>query len=609
MAASQTIDKLQFGVNEIAKKDSGSSSNADKANNFNDIFEDINKTYSSKPEEVQNTSKNEIPVNDSNSTSVKKAQEPAQKETPEVQSSSGNKINNNVENTTENTKAMGTTNVEQPPVEKEDLQEIKVAIENIQDEVLIETPLVDITNQVKGKPVKTDLNTDAQNDLKPVVEVIQPQNAAIFEAQDEAQITLGVEAEVKAEVKAEPKADDSDSSIPASPINIAVETLDLIAQAVIADFVAPVNASQVQTNNQQATLPEDSQVSAISGEITLNVPNAQKNIAGQEVLSVNTNINSNLPLNNIQNQETQAPLVQVATDAIVSEVKVGGQNTELAQNSKAASSNTSLTQEVLDSLDVKVTAVKAADSSTSDSNSNLNQNLNQNQNSKNLLAQQNAQEQAIKLELQNNNSQSVVTSEITVPGDSAVQASLGGVNNLASTTQAQSVNSAQVPKELSQADIMSQIDKQLNLKSSQAGETTKVSIVLRPEHLGKIELELISTKDGLSAKMITDNAQVKELLDKSLDSLRDTLGAQGLSVNNVSVKVSEVQKQDTMFSFDGQANQENQQQQNAKQSSAGSAAFEEDLGELTEEDILATEVESQVNLEEIQNVGKVDYKV
>ena len=189
---------------------------------------------------------------------------------------------------------------------------------------------------------------------------------------------------------------------------------------------------------------------------------------------------------------------------------------------------------MIDKTNAKVMSVKTTD--TSDfSNSN------------NLLTKQNPGEQAIKLTLQNDGPKTK-EADLTGVGNPAVQ------NEFVKTLDKTQV---QAPKEIDKTEVLSQIYNKLDSLKQEG--STKVSIILKPENLGKITLELVSGKDGLVAKMTTDNVQVKEILDKSLNGLKDTLSNQGVNVNNVTVKVNESQKQDTMFSFDGHNSQGNQQ--------------------------------------------------
>ena len=69
--------------------------------------------------------------------------------------------------------------------------------------------------------------------------------------------------------------------------------------------------------------------------------------------------------------------------------------------------------------------------------------------------------------------------------------------------------------------------------------SNKVSIVLQPENLGRVSVEIMSSKDGLVAKMTTDTQQVKELFDKNVEALKSNLSSQGVNVNSIKVECSQ----------------------------------------------------------------------
>lgn len=95
----------------------------------------------------------------------------------------------------------------------------------------------------------------------------------------------------------------------------------------------------------------------------------------------------------------------------------------------------------------------------------------------------------------------------------------------------QNVNTEMVNKE----NILNQIANKLeNLNDSQS----KVNIVLRPENLGRLQLEIVSDKNGtISANLTATNEDVKQLLEKSINELKNALNSQGVNVNNINVKV------------------------------------------------------------------------
>lgn len=103
----------------------------------------------------------------------------------------------------------------------------------------------------------------------------------------------------------------------------------------------------------------------------------------------------------------------------------------------------------------------------------------------------------------------------------------------------QNSNNAQ-PKtaDINPSKIIDQITKQLEGLYN----NSKVNIVLNPEALGKVNIQLMSTKEGLMAQFTVNTPEARDLLMKGLDGLKDSLLSHGVNVDNVSVKMNEAQK-------------------------------------------------------------------
>ncbi len=100
----------------------------------------------------------------------------------------------------------------------------------------------------------------------------------------------------------------------------------------------------------------------------------------------------------------------------------------------------------------------------------------------------------------------------------------------------QQIQSKQI--DINPGRIIEQITKQMELLQN----NSKVSIVLNPESLGKVNIQLMSTKEGLTAQIMVTSQEAKDLLMKGLDGLKDSLLSHGVGVDNVSVKLNDVQK-------------------------------------------------------------------
>ena len=115
--------------------------------------------------------------------------------------------------------------------------------------------------------------------------------------------------------------------------------------------------------------------------------------------------------------------------------------------------------------------------------------------------------------------------------------------------------------------ILEQISKQIgNLKTG-----SKVNMVLNPESLGKVSLQIINTKEGLAAQFTVTTNEARSLLMQGLDGLKENLLSQGVNVDNISVKLNEIQEseynadwleQDAQDNYNGGHKKQNKEQKN-----------------------------------------------
>ena len=112
------------------------------------------------------------------------------------------------------------------------------------------------------------------------------------------------------------------------------------------------------------------------------------------------------------------------------------------------------------------------------------------------------------------------------------------LDNTLKPTQNIQTNKVNTTTDIGPSKIVEQISKQLEGLHN----NSKVNIVLNPESLGKVSVQLINTKEGLSAQFTVATQEAKNLIMKGLDGLKDTLMAHGVSVDNVTVKMNETQE-------------------------------------------------------------------
>ncbi len=232
----------------------------------------------------------------------------------------------------------------------------------------------------------------------------------------------------------------------------------------------------------------------------------------------------------------------------------------LDKTSETQTSTSKISQETLDNLDVTVKSVEKTPDMSQFNNSGFGN------------QKGNAQEDIIKMTISGisstTNAESSTLANFTLPDVSNIDPQ---IQLTPDKTVTQSMTLAQ-PKTINSADILNQIHTKVTIP--QEDQTSKVSIILKPENLGKVTIEIMNTREGVTAKMIAETPQIKEMLDKSIESLKNTIASQGVNVNNISVKVEQAASaQNTNFGFDEeQFNREasqhshQQQQENSKNS-------------------------------------------
>lgn len=220
----------------------------------------------------------------------------------------------------------------------------------------------------------------------------------------------------------------------------------------------------------------------------------------------------------------------------------------------------------------------------------------------NAMSQGNASEQIIKFSVDDTSTTNVSTN----PAESFMNKLDAKLGNALKSGQQNNI--------LSKNDIMSQFNTKFN-EMLQGGQN-KVSMVLQPESLGRVSVEIVNSKDGIVAKMTTENQQVKELLDKNMEALRSNLSSQGVNVNNIKVECTNESSNNAMNFEREQFNQSNfsnpngQNHQTHREQYSQTVYTNTTYGSAEEytEDITENNVIDK-NDSIIKHNGKVDYKV
>ena len=93
-----------------------------------------------------------------------------------------------------------------------------------------------------------------------------------------------------------------------------------------------------------------------------------------------------------------------------------------------------------------------------------------------------------------------------------------------------------LPPQVTVADIMEQFAEQTRVLIS--ADTTKLEMQLNPEHLGKLYLEVLENDGVITAKLQTQNAEVKEALEMQVTELKLNLEQAGVKVDSVEVTIA-----------------------------------------------------------------------
>lgn len=130
-------------------------------------------------------------------------------------------------------------------------------------------------------------------------------------------------------------------------------------------------------------------------------------------------------------------------------------------------------------------------------------------------------------------------------------------------------------------------------------DTSAMEIQLNPENLGKVNVSIVAKEGHITAQFVTESELARHALEGQIQQLRETLGSQGLKVDEVEVTVSNFD-----FSQSNQANAEEQKEQHREQQRKVTRNLHvnrmEAMDELTEAEQIAVAIMKE-------NGNQVDY--
>ncbi len=110
--------------------------------------------------------------------------------------------------------------------------------------------------------------------------------------------------------------------------------------------------------------------------------------------------------------------------------------------------------------------------------------------------------------------------------------------------------------------------------AKEPGKMSELRLQLTPEHLGRMEIRVMSHEGNLSAQIRVDHAQARDMMQVQIAELRQSLADQGIKIDRLEVSVGQDKPREQSFAFGGNLQQQTgQQQQQAHQPSTGRVSY------------------------------------
>lgn len=114
----------------------------------------------------------------------------------------------------------------------------------------------------------------------------------------------------------------------------------------------------------------------------------------------------------------------------------------------------------------------------------------------------------------------------------------GEMNNKILDVKVEDISSAIVNKTVDmqeQIDVIKQISEKIDVNLFE--DKSEMIIKLKPDHLGKVTVEIAVENGNVTAKFLAESEKVKEILESNMQNLKDHLAKQGMVVQDLSVSV------------------------------------------------------------------------
>lgn len=417
------------------------------------------------------------------------------------------------------------------------------AVELVKNEEA-EIPQMTVENDVKIKDETSELGLKVNsedlkisNDVKADVKTVNlDENLSKMEVKEEKtsddvkdlkseNLNLDAKEEILKNVE-EVKVSDVDETIALNTLK--AEKVDTSEKAV--NLKETTSADKLQTLNEEISSAklENTANMAQKTDKTVADENAKTNVKADETMNIKEDV-SGIEFKNVETSEKTVDEKAVTANAdkvknrvenvkiqVEDDLKVSPQQQNLTDAEKVAKANETMEKAGLSTENLKKMDGKIKDIDYSS-----------NQNPQTDLGQS-SQEMMMRDSMQNaNQTLTQGTSETTKVDFAQALSKSAHANN----------QQAQAQQDAQDVDILEQIRSRLNVSAKNGLQ--KITIGLTPESLGKLNIEISRGQNGISAQILADNPQAKEILEKNLDGLKSVLQSQGVNVNNVNVKVAE----------------------------------------------------------------------
>ena len=171
--------------------------------------------------------------------------------------------------------------------------------------------------------------------------------------------------------------------------------------------------------------------------------------------------------------------------------------------------------------------------------------------------------------------QTTANTEVTQQAATVREDFTGAMNNLnqavAANPEAQGTVYVEGVGEVKQSDIISQVID--DIKASSKGGIDSLEVVLNPEQLGKVHINVISKNGVMQAQITAETEAAKNAIEQGIISLKENLEQQGLKVDEVEVMLANYEF------FNEERDAELEERRGGRRGNAGSNGDEDDTNE------------------------------